>query len=74
MTRGQMWSRVVTVTHGYLKVNVKLRIDADLHEALQRLAEVGERTVAGEMRLALRAHVRAHTRPGLTQLETGGKA
>jgi len=40
-------------------VNVKLRITEELWLALQRLADNAERSVAGEMRMALRAHVEA---------------
>ncbi len=58
----------------HLTENVKLRIDKPLLESLRTLAESGDRSVAAEMRRALRAHVMAHTRPGLTQLDTGGKA
>jgi predicted HicB family RNase H-like nuclease len=40
------------------EVNVKLRIDAELHEQLKLLAAKSEGTVAAEMRKALRAYVR----------------
>ncbi len=40
-----------------MTVNVKLRIDDDLWAALQKLALAGDRTVAAEMRRALRDHV-----------------
>ncbi len=38
-------------------VNIKLRIDEDLNEALKALASAGDRSVAAEMRRALRVHV-----------------
>ena len=41
-------------TTGHLNVNVKLRIDGDLDEELKRLALLGDRSVAAEMRRALR--------------------
>ncbi len=43
----------------HLTENIKLRIDVELLDALRRLAESGDRTVAAEMRRALRAHVKA---------------
>jgi predicted transcriptional regulator len=46
-------------TPQHLNVNVKLRIDEELQLALERLAILSDRTVAAEMRRALRAHVRA---------------
>ena len=39
-------------------VNVKLRMDSELYEALKRIAAQNEGTVAAEMRKALRSHVR----------------
>ncbi len=45
--------------NGNLNVNVKLRIDNELALALTKLALAGDRTVAAEMRRALRAHVEA---------------
>ena len=47
-------------TPQHLKVNVKLRIDEDLRDRLERLAAKNDRNVAQEMRRALRAHVAAH--------------
>ncbi len=41
----------------HLTVNVKLRIDEDLQLALERLAREGDRSVAAEMRRALREYV-----------------
>ncbi len=43
-----------------LSVNVKLKIDEDTRLALEQLAQAGDRTVAAEMRRALRAHIRAN--------------
>lgn len=43
----------------YLVENVKLRLDTETRRGLERLAEKGDRTLAAEMRRALRAHVRA---------------
>ncbi len=40
-----------------LKENIKLRLDTETLQALERLAEEGDRTVAAEMRRALRKHV-----------------
>ena len=40
------------------EVNVKLRIDTELHEQLKAIAVENEGTVAAEMRKALRHHVR----------------
>ncbi len=42
---------------GHLTVNVKLRIDQDLADELERLAKASDRTVAAEMRRGLRKHV-----------------
>lgn len=42
----------------HLTENIKLRIDTELREELERLALLGDRTVAAEMRRALRKHVR----------------
>jgi Ribbon-helix-helix protein, copG family len=47
----------------YLTENVKLRITADMLEALKRLANEGDRTVAAEMRRALRRHIQASEEP-----------
>ena len=41
----------------HLNENVKLRIDSDTLRALEQLAAAGDRTVAAEMRRALRAHI-----------------
>ncbi len=42
---------------GHLTENVKLRLDRELLDALERLAHEGDRTVAAEMRRGLRRHV-----------------
>ena len=39
------------------EINIKLRIDRDTHEALQEKAEEAERSVAAEIRLAIRKHL-----------------
>ncbi len=61
MTSGRVWSSVADMTTP-LKVNVKLRIEDDLWAALQKLALAGDRTVAAEMRRALRDHVQKNGR------------
>jgi plasmid stability protein len=38
-------------------VNIKLRIDQATHDKLKERAELHERTVAAEIRLALRAYL-----------------
>jgi predicted transcriptional regulator len=43
----------------HLTENVKLRIDSETLRALERLAERGDRSVAAEMRRALRSHIEA---------------
>jgi predicted transcriptional regulator len=43
----------------YLTENIKLRLDGETLEALKRLAALGDRNVAQEMRRALRAYVEA---------------
>jgi hypothetical protein len=43
----------------YLTEKVNLKLDVGTLDALRRLAELGDRTVAAEMRRALRAHVEA---------------
>ena len=45
----------------HLKENVKLRIDEETLRTLERLAAEGDRTVAAEMRRALRAHIERAT-------------
>ncbi len=40
-----------------LTENVKLRIDAETLAALERIAKAGDRTVAAEMRRAIRKHL-----------------
>jgi predicted transcriptional regulator len=50
----------------YLTEKVNLKLDVELLDALRRLAEIGDRTVAAEMRRALRAHIaRAAREPEL---------
>ncbi len=44
-------------TPQYLTVNVKLRIDEQLQADLEELAREGDRSVAAEMRRALRQYV-----------------
>ncbi len=44
-------------TRDLLTVNLKLRIDEELHDALQRLAAAGDRNVQQEMRRGLRDYV-----------------
>jgi predicted transcriptional regulator len=41
----------------HLKENIKLRLDTETLQALERLAEKGYRNVSQEMRKALREHV-----------------
>jgi predicted transcriptional regulator len=41
----------------HLTENIKLRLDRETLEALRRLADLGDRNVAQEMRRALRAHI-----------------
>jgi predicted transcriptional regulator len=48
-------------TPQHLNVNVKLRIDAELRDALETLARAAERTISQEMRRALREHVAKET-------------
>jgi predicted transcriptional regulator len=43
----------------HLTENVKLRIDSQTLRALERLAALGDRSVAAEMRRALRSHIEA---------------
>jgi len=43
----------------HLTENVKLRIDPETLRALEVLADKGDRTVAAEMRRALRTHIQA---------------
>lgn len=43
----------------HLTVNVKLRIDVELRDDLQELADAGDRKLAQEMRRGLRAYVEA---------------
>jgi len=38
-------------------VQLKTHINSDLHEALQRLAHAGDRSLASEVRRAIREHV-----------------
>ncbi len=44
-------------------VNIKLRIDEETHEALKQLAGQEERSVAAEIRLAIRLYLRTVTVP-----------
>jgi hypothetical protein len=43
----------------HLSEKINLKLDAETLRSLERLALLGDRTVAAEMRRALRAHVRA---------------
>lgn len=42
----------------HLSEKIHLKLDAELLDALRRLAELGDRTVAAEIRRALREHVK----------------
>jgi predicted transcriptional regulator len=55
-SRGTTWP-VSTPQH--LAENIKLRIDSELKAELERLALLGDRNLAQEMRRALRAYVQA---------------
>ena len=46
-------------TPQHLAENIKLRIDSELKAELERLALLGDRNLAQEMRRALRAYVQA---------------
>ena len=54
-----MWYKVAVRASQHLNENVKLRLDSPTLRALERLAVQGDRTVAAEMRRALRDHVKA---------------
>lgn len=41
----------------HLTENLKVRLDTESLRALERLAEEGDRTVAAEIRRAIRAHI-----------------
>jgi hypothetical protein len=43
----------------HLTENIKLRLDKETLEDIRRLAELGDRNVAQEMRRALRAYIMA---------------
>ncbi len=43
------------------EVKMHLKLEPSLYEALRELAQSGGRTIAGEVRWALRAHVKAQT-------------
>jgi len=46
-------------TPQHLAENINLRIDTELKQELERLANIGDRNLAQEMRRALRAYVQA---------------
>ncbi len=41
----------------HLAENIKLRLDTETLRALERLAQAGDRTVAAEIRRAVRKHI-----------------
>jgi predicted transcriptional regulator len=53
----------------HLTEKVNLKLDTETLRALERLAEDGDRTVAAEMRRALRAHVEAENGGATAVLE-----
>jgi predicted transcriptional regulator len=48
-------------------VNVKIRLEPELYEAMARLARKNDRTTAAEMRRAMRAWVEVHGTVGMIQ-------
>lgn len=52
-----MWYIGARMTTSHLSENLKVRLDTETLKALERLAAAGDRTVAAEIRRALRAHI-----------------
>jgi len=53
--------RALASSRRNLDVNLKLRLDTPTHKAVQKLARTGDRSVAQELRRAIRNHVNAET-------------